>query len=92
MRQSLCGHRECEKLGVLTALEQFQYSAGAGGVRASWTFWASWRGESRVSRGVDRRGREEGKTFISKCSVAIKMTPDIGYFMLNKLMMSSKWY
>lgn len=33
--ETLCGRRECEKLGVLTALEQFQYSAGAGGV---WTF------------------------------------------------------
>lgn len=30
LRQTLCGHRECEKLGVLTALEQFQNSAGQG--------------------------------------------------------------
>lgn len=35
LRPALCGCGECEKLGVLTALEQFQYSAGAGGV---WTF------------------------------------------------------
>lgn len=35
LRPALCGCRECEKLAVLTALEQFQYSAGAGGV---WTF------------------------------------------------------
>ncbi len=37
-RRTLCGRGECEKLGVLTALEQFQYRAGAGGVRACWTF------------------------------------------------------
>lgn len=33
LRRTLCGCGECEKLGVLTALEQFQYSAEAGGVR-----------------------------------------------------------
>lgn len=32
-RQNLCRRRECEKLAVFTALEQFQYSAGAGGMR-----------------------------------------------------------
>lgn len=32
LKRVLVGHRECEKLAVLTALEQFQYSAGAGGV------------------------------------------------------------
>lgn len=30
LRQTLCGHRECEKLGVLTAFEPFQNSAGQG--------------------------------------------------------------
>lgn len=38
LRRTLCGRAECEKLGVLTALEQFQYRAGAGGVWACWTF------------------------------------------------------
>lgn len=38
LRQTLCGRRECEKLGVLTALEQFQYNTGAGGIQACWTF------------------------------------------------------
>lgn len=38
LRRTLCGRGECEKLGVLTALEQFQYSAWAGGVQACWTF------------------------------------------------------
>ncbi len=37
-RRTLCGCGECEKLGVLTALAQFQYSAGAGGVRGCWLF------------------------------------------------------
>lgn len=52
LRRSLCGCGECEKLGVLTALEQFQYSAGAGGEPA-WWIW----GENKVSGGMDRRRR-----------------------------------
>lgn len=38
LRRTLYGLGECEKPGVLTALEQFQYSAGAGGVEACWIF------------------------------------------------------
>lgn len=56
-RRTLCGHGECEKLGVLTALEQFQYSAEAGGARGLLDNRASCRGENGVSGGVDRRGR-----------------------------------
>lgn len=45
-------------------------------------------GENRVSGGVDRRGRDEGKSFSPKCCTAIKMIPDIHCLILNKLMMS----
>lgn len=38
LKRTLCGCGECEKLSVLTALEQFQYSAGTGGVLACWVF------------------------------------------------------
>lgn len=38
LKRTLCGHRECEKLGVLTALEQFQHSVGAGGEPACWIY------------------------------------------------------
>lgn len=52
--QTLCGHGECEKLGVLTALEQFQHSVGAGGVCVGLLdIQASCRGENRVSARVD---------------------------------------
>lgn len=50
---TLCGHRECEKLGVLTALEQFQYNTGAGGV---WTFG---RAVGVKMRSVEEWTREE---------------------------------
>lgn len=53
LRRTLCGCGECEKLGVLTALEQFQYSAGAGGVRACWIFG---RAVGVRIGSVDRRG------------------------------------
>lgn len=71
-RRTLCGHRECEKLAVLTALEQFQYSVGAVGVH----IWVTCRGEKRVSEGVDMQGWAEGKSVIPKCPMAIKIIPN----------------
>lgn len=58
-RRSLCGRGECEKLGVLTALEQLRYSTGAGGVLACWIFGQivgvsvrsveEWTGDNEIS-------------------------------------------
>lgn len=53
LKQVLIGRRECEKLAVLTALEQFQYSAeGRGCAHIRVSCW----GEKRVSGEVDVRG------------------------------------
>lgn len=62
LKGALVGRRECEKLAVLTALEQFQYSAGVGA--------GGWRGEKRVSGEVDVRGRAQAKG-----AKVIKMIP-----------------
>ena len=62
-RRALCGRRECEKLAVLTALEQLQHSVGAGGVC---TFGASCSGENRVSGGAYRLRLAKGKGFIPR--------------------------
>lgn len=63
LRQTLCGCGECEKLGVLTALEQFQYSVGAGGV------WGC--GIFRRVEGVRIRSADEWKGFIPTFEISI---------------------
>lgn len=60
LKRALAGRRECEKLAVLTALEQFQGSAGAGGCVH---IWVSCRGEKRVGGEVDIWGWDEAKGF-----------------------------
>lgn len=53
--------------------------------------WASCRGENRVSGGVDTKGGdEERESFILKCSVSIKVIPDVHCLILNKLMILSE--
>lgn len=65
MVNALCGCRECEKRGVLTALKQFQYSAGAGGV---WTF--GWAGGVRAGSVKEWMGEGELRGRALFCGLA----------------------